>query len=77
MTAAPERRIDIVTVRLEGQRLERLIREHRDVLDHTPDSYKDSESSSDGRSVEASSLFNQSSSRSPQRDSFHNSKRLP
>ena len=77
MTTAPERRIDIVTVRLESQRSERLFCEHRDVLDHAPSSYNDSESSSDGRSVEASSLFNQSSSRSPQRDSFHNSKRLP
>src|SRR5579885_2365806 len=38
MTAAPERRIDIVTARLEGQRPERLFCEHRDVLDHTPDS---------------------------------------
>src|SRR6185312_16170404 len=38
MTAAPERRIDIVTARLDGQSLERLICEHRDVLDHTPDS---------------------------------------
>ena len=68
MTAAPERRIDIITARLEGQSLERLICEHRDVLDHTPGCYNESESSSDGRSVAASSLFNQSSSRSPQRD---------
>ncbi len=39
--------------------------------------YSDSESSSEGRSVAASSVFSHSSSRSPQRDSFHNSKRLP
>ena len=48
MTTAPERRINIVTIRLWGQRPERLICEHRDVLDHTPDSYNDSESNSDG-----------------------------
>src|SRR6185437_5955586 len=77
MTAAPERRIDIVTVRLGSQRPEHLICEHRDVLVHTPGSYNDSESSCDDRSVAASSLFNQSSRCSHQRDSFHSSKRLP
>ncbi len=39
--------------------------------------YSDSESSSEGRSVAASSVFSHSSSRSPQRDSFHSSNRLP
>ena len=34
MTAAPERRIDIVTARLEGQRCERLSDKHRCVLIH-------------------------------------------
>ena len=34
MAATPERRIDIVTVRLEGQRRERLCDKHRCVLIH-------------------------------------------
>jgi hypothetical protein len=34
MTAAPERRIDIVTARFQGQRRERLSGEHWSVLNH-------------------------------------------
>jgi hypothetical protein len=34
MTAAPKRRIDIVTARFEGQSRERLIDEHWSVLTH-------------------------------------------
>ncbi len=34
MTAAPERRIDIVTARIEGQRRERFLDKHRYVLIH-------------------------------------------
>ena len=34
MTASPERRIDIVAVRFESQRSERLAGKHRNVLSH-------------------------------------------
>jgi hypothetical protein len=89
MAAAPERRIDIVTVRFQGQSRERLCGEHRDVLIHTSNpalrgsagpfgrTYSDSDSSSDGRSVAASSFLSHKSRRSFQRASSHSSKRLP
>jgi len=88
MTAPPERRIDIVTARFQGQSRERLSGKHRCVLIHLrachglrPTSlsnpYSDSDSSSEGRSVGVSSLASQASRRSLQRASSHSSKRLP
>ena len=103
MAAAPERRIDIVTARFQGQPRERLCGKHWCVLIHvakrsapaarcssrcglpaaalnslpTKPTYSDSDSSSDGRSVAASSFFSHRSRRSFQRASSHSSKRLP
>jgi len=39
MTATPERRIDIVTARFQGQPFKRLSGEHRNVLIHVRSGY--------------------------------------